>query len=295
MTTLNVEKDLGGIETTKHYRGSVELKFNTAKHHYTINGETMDGVTTILKAINKPLLVPWAAKMTAQYVEKELKKHAEKKNAKALDEVEIVNLCGEAKKAHRKFTKEAGNVGTLLHEWIENWVNADIAHRALVPKLPAKKKLYFDMTAPERKKQGYPAIPRNKMLKTAVGQFLEWVEKNKVIFKCAEQKVVSLRHKYCGTYDFIAEIDGKLILGDIKTSKGIWDEYWFQLAAYKYALQEEYPTLKIDHTLTLRCGKDGSFEVKELDDYAKNIETFLAALTIHRRLKEMKYLQFINS
>jgi len=34
------------------------------------------------------------------------------------------------------------------------------------------------------------------------------------------------------------EVDGELILGDFKTSKAIYPEYWLQLAGYQIALEE---------------------------------------------------------
>jgi hypothetical protein len=106
---------------------------------------------------------------------------------------------------------------------------------------------------------------------------------------------LSLKHGYCGTCDFTAKQGDKLILGDIKTSSGIWNEYWYQCAAYKLALEEEYTQFKIDHTAIIRCGKDGTFEIKELNDYEKNVEAFLGALTLYRREKEMKFLNYINN
>ena len=64
---------------------------------------------------------------------------------------------------------------------------------------------------------------------------------------------------------------------------------YLQVAAYRQAIQEEFPELKINHTVIVRCGKDGSFEVKEMNDFNRNMKAFLGALALYRRLKEMKY------
>lgn len=53
-----------------------------------------------------------------------------------------------------------------------------------------------------------------------------------------ERQVWSLRHRYAGTVDALATIDGKFGVLDIKTSTGFYPEYNLQTAAYVSALQE---------------------------------------------------------
>lgn len=50
-----------------------------------------------------------------------------------------------------------------------------------------------------------------------------------------EQQVISPELGFAGTLDRIAEIEGKKYLLDIKTSNGIYNSYWLQLAAYRHA------------------------------------------------------------
>jgi len=247
-------------ETSTHYGGKVELCFNAKKHHYTIDGKTIDGVTSVLKVIDKPALMFWAVNQAVDYIDNNLKV------GQKLDEVEKMRLLEGAKKAHRTFSTDAAGIGTLFHKWIEDYIN-----------------------------NNNPKIPKNRMLQKSVDNFLTWVEENDVTFHSAERKILSLKHQFCGTADFTCTIKGKRVLGDIKTSSGIWDEYWLQLAAYKGAMQEEFPDYPIAHTLILRCGKDGSFEARALNDFKKNYDAFLAALTLHRRLKEMKKLEYLNT
>jgi len=51
----------------------------------------------------------------------------------------------------------------------------------------------------------------------------------------AEEMVVSLRHRYAGTFDAIVEIAGDTWMLDTKTSKGVYPETSLQLAAYAFA------------------------------------------------------------
>lgn len=54
-----------------------------------------------------------------------------------------------------------------------------------------------------------------------------------------EQRVLHLEHRYAGTADVFAEIDGVFGVLDIKTSSGMWRDYNLQTAAYFAACQEK--------------------------------------------------------
>lgn len=256
MTTKTLTPNM---EIHKLYGGEVELCFNPTKHHYTVDGKTVHGVTSILGVIAKPALVYWSAKMAAEYVDANLRV------GQALDEVQKMELVEGAKKAHRSFLKKAGDYGTLLHEAIERYIK----------------------TGKEEKFQ-------NATLQKGYTDFLTWAKNNKVEFKLSEKKVYSRKYNFAGTLDFTAIVNGKKVVGDLKTSSGIWDEYWLQLAAYKHAIQEEFPQTKVDHTLIIRCGKDGAFEVQELDDFEKNIKAFEGACALYEWQKERKFKELTN-
>ena len=51
-----------------------------------------------------------------------------------------------------------------------------------------------------------------------------------------EQQVLSHQLGFAGTIDRVAVIDGRRYMIDIKTSNGIYNSYWLQLAAYRQAL-----------------------------------------------------------
>jgi hypothetical protein len=53
-----------------------------------------------------------------------------------------------------------------------------------------------------------------------------------------EQNYVSAELGYAGTIDRVMQVDGRLLLVDIKTSGSVWPAYWLQLAAYRRLLQE---------------------------------------------------------
>lgn len=244
----------------KMYNNTIELCFDEEKHtYYTENPNKpekniVDGVTSILKVISKPALVYWSANKAGEFIERFLPV------GKVIDEVEKQRLVKGCKTAHKTLLEDAGNLGTMLHELVEKYI----------------------------KKQPYNE-PVNDILKASFENFKEWVKKHNVEFKSSERVVYSKKYNYAGTLDATAIVDGKKCLIDLKTSSGIWDEYFLQCSAYQHALQEEYPEIDIDHTIIIRCGKDGKFEKEPAYKHKENFEAFLGALCLYRRLKDMKF------
>lgn len=92
-----------------------------------------------------------------------------------------------------------------------------------------------------------PVIPVG--IEPAIRGFQEFNEKRSVAFhpEFVERRVWSERHRYAGTVDALASVDGKFGVLDIKTSSGFYPEYNLQTAAYVSALQE----YDVKKTLTL--------------------------------------------
>jgi hypothetical protein len=64
-------------------------------------------------------------------------------------------------------------------------------------------------------------------------RYVEFRVNHKPVHAMIEQTFVSNHLKFAGTLDRICTIDGKTYVLDIKTSNGIYNSYWLQLAAYK--------------------------------------------------------------
>lgn len=106
-----------------------------------------------------------------------------------------------------------------------------------------------------------PDIPA--YIQPAVQAFKKfWEEKNiQVTPDLVEKRVLSHDHRYAGTVDALALIDGKFGVLDIKTSQAIYRDYNLQTSAYMDALKHEHQNLqtrwilKIDQTQTcMACG-----------------------------------------
>lgn len=72
----------------------------------------------------------------------------------------------------------------------------------------------------------------------ALDAFREWRTMVKLEIVDTERPLVSEMHRYGGTYDALATVNGKLVLLDWKTSNKLYPEMVAQLAAYRQLIRE---------------------------------------------------------
>lgn len=240
------------------------LEFNKARHHYTLDGKAITGVTTILGIIGKPGLIPWAVKMATDYIAKNSlvaeitsPENILKEDIKLPEYIVTEKILEEARTAHTRTRDKAGDIGTLVHECIEDYIN----RKAYNPKI-------------------------SKQAHKMVNNFRDWATDNKVEFLGSEQQVYSEKYFYAGTFDFLCMIAGKTYLGDIKTGSGIYPEMFFQCAAYQIA-HEEMTGARVDGTIIVNLKKDGTITEKRSISNKTNKEAFLAALTLYRAMNKV--------
>lgn len=246
----------------KLYKNTVDLEYEDTRHLYKVNNKKADGVTGVLGVIAKPALMYWAVNQAIDHLKVALKA------GQSYDELQLSQILEGAKYAHRSKSGEALTVGDKVHDWIDKYIKGE-----------------------------KPESFVNEIMRKSCEQFLKWVSDEKVEFIENEKIVYSKKLNYAGTFDFLAKINGKIWIGDIKTSSGIWDEYWFQTAAYRQAYREEYPEVKISGEVIVRVGKDATLEVARSTDkfvtpYWINRNAFNHALKLHRTLNQLKDYKF---
>ena len=128
----------------------------------------------------------------------------------------------------------------------------------------------------------------NHQLQKMAQNFINWAKKNKVKFLASEKRVYSEKYWFCGTYDFLCEIDKKIWLGDIKTSSGIYPDMFFQTAGYQICEEEMNPDLKIDGHIIVNIKKDGTINEKRSISNEDNKKAFLSALTLCRVINKIE-------
>ena len=165
-------------------------------YQYPGTDDLMPSVTNVIDLLDKPALPRWAAKEVAG---------AAWDQRAALATLEDREAAVDLLKGSpwRKRNRAAG-IGTTVHAVAEA--------------------LARDETLPSFSDDEAPFIDA----------FLAFCSDYSPIFQAVELTVFSETHRYAGTADFLATIDGPLILGDSKTGSGVYREVALQLAALRY-------------------------------------------------------------
>ena len=243
------------------------MLFDSKLHSYKVGDEIIPSATRVLDVISKPALVPWGLKVGANWLEKNLFHDADasSKNTKVYkSRMALEPLLKGMKSAYRGTSKNALNIGSITHEWVEGAVNWKLGEGEI------------------------PQMPQQEEAVNAIHAFKDWVGQNVVEWKSSEEKLFHRKHKYAGTVDARAIINGEYCVIDWKTSKAVYPEYHLQVAAYAKAV-EDIHGIPVDATYILRCDKaTGRFEAVRSTAIEENFEAYLAALKLFRRMKELR-------
>jgi genome maintenance exonuclease 1 len=186
------------------------------------------------------------------------------KDVQGITKKEWEALLLEGKQAHTKRTQKALDIGKAVHDYLEAYI---------------KDKLGIKVTLTQEIAE---TLKRDEA-KNSIKAFVKWEKENNVEWLSSEMVVASHEHKFAGTLDFLAKVNGKLTLGDFKTSSMISEETYLQTAAYQICL-EEMEVKGIQQRLVIRIPKDGKdVEVRIVPtDITFDKETFIALRNIHR-------------
>lgn len=245
---------------TKLYNDEIELDFDEAKHRFTVNGKPIISVTAVTSIIDKSKpLIYWAVGCAKDFLMQNLNALIEDTKGD-----KISAIIEEAAKQHNIKKQAAAGIGIQVHTWVEDFIKA-------------------------KSKKEWPEIPKDPQVFNGVSAFLKWVDEYEVKFISSEKKVYSKKHKYAGIMDAEAIIKRKTCVIDFKTSKGIYPEMRFQVAAYQAAVEEESEKDYSGNKWLARFDKEtGEFEAHEFAEQDKDFKAFLAALELRRRLKELE-------
>jgi hypothetical protein len=250
----------------KLYRGEVTIEFLPDSHRYRLQGskEYLLSVTACTGIVDKSrALIPWAVGLA----EKHLRSFLES-NTGPFSAEEIIPIIEEAVRQHQIKKDQAASIGDMVHAYAEAFALAVIA------------------------KQEVPQIPddADERVRAGINAFLNWFVANDVQFLHAEKLVYSREFNYAGLVDAVAVVNGKRTLIDYKTSKGVYSEMHYQVAAYWFAFDEEHGDEGVDDALILHFDKETgnctTYPIAEAE-YLRNFPAFSACLTLKRREKEL--------
>ena len=111
--------------------------------------------------------------------------------------------------------------------------------------------------------------------------YFEWERSHKPEPIIIEKPLVSIKYQFGGTPDLVARINGTTCLVDFKTSKAVYEEMIYQLAAYSQLVSENGH--KTQKAILLRIGRDEDegFEEREIIDLSNEWEIFKCCLQLY--------------
>lgn len=177
------------------------LKFSEASHRYWLDGKPVQGVTTILKVLDKPAIAKWAAKSVAEHV-------ADNPAAiEALRDLGRDAMVAALKEVPWKRMRDAGDRGTTFHDLADPIVRGE------------------EVDVPDEQ------VP----LVQAALDFIDLWHIEPIL---TETAVGDREHWYAGTFDLVAKYrdprDGSegVAIFDWKSGKAIYTEACYQMNAY---------------------------------------------------------------
>jgi hypothetical protein len=224
-----------------------ELPDGSRVYDHPRTRETAPSVTTVIAAgIPKPRLTGWSDRLAAEYADANWD---ELSKLASWERIERIRYSAERER------EKASRLGTAVHEATEAWG------------------------------KGMPH-EHSKEVDPFMTSFTRFLMEKRPKFLINEGTVWSEKHLYAGTFDWIAEIGGKVILGDSKTGKGIYPEVGLQVSALAHGdyilhpdgRQEELPA--IDGLAVLHV-RPRSWKLVEITHSEENFSAFLACRELY--------------
>lgn len=242
------------LKTLENFYEAYPIVHKKKPYGYSVNGNWCAGVSSISDFAPKDYLKFWSAKLVSEYLQPRLEE------IKGMTQQEFEKLLETAKNQHAKKSTDALEIGTRVHDWVENYIKGNV-------------------------------LPVPKDILNPITEFLKFEKRHEIEWILSEKLVASLKHNVAGRLDSLVVIDGKLSLGDFKTSGQIDENYYLQTAGYQMCL-EEMGIDGIEQRVIIRLPKkiDDGFEAVLVDtDYEKDKDAFL-----HRRYS-FQWQNYVNT
>jgi len=245
------------IETSKSWDGKHELQYNDKSHRYKLDGKPVSGFSTISKA-GYPTSVGLTNWMKTEAMKslfnsisiKQEDNYIPRGDVWPISEQFLKDLLKMNRDTHEDLAQQAADIGTICHAFAEY-------HSV------GKYKAVADLLDKVKGVKQWPII------ESCINKYQSWATLDRGELVQAEGLVASPTHLFCGKFDRLDRVNGKLILRDYKTSKDIFLEQFIQLAGYAIAIKE-WLNLDVEGIEVLRFGKeDGAFENLLISDPAE--------------------------
>lgn len=184
---------------------------------YRVGGVLLTSVTSMLGVIEKPALKFWAANCQQEADQRAIEAWLSSGGSGS-----VGDILSRVKYAFQSYQKSAKDIGTEAHAVIEHLMKQQMGQ------LPA------DLPA--------PVVSNNASF--VVSAFRRWAEQNEFTPLASEKVVYSTKSKVSGTFDLLVavpkhpQLAGRLVIGDIKTGREIYEEAILQVLIYRGVFAE---------------------------------------------------------
>jgi len=297
------------VEEYTLYNGEVKLEFLPNSHTYKIDGDKKIGVTTITGIINKEALMLWPLEEAVRFLQSSLLGKSELENQAALwSNAELSALLEESKVAFRKKQLRGTDAGTKAHDYLEHWLKYVNGKQSTIEET-LQITSDFQLSQLDPNSDEYIRATDENHLCEALDAFKSWYNNHDIEVIDLERIVYSREYDYCGKFDALLKIDGKVFVVDFKTSnpsrefqQGVYPENYAQTGGYDIALTEEFPNIKIDgHAIINLSKKTGKLNIDYSYDRQENRDFFLYVLgtkrgmQFHTRRLSAKYKENVSA
>ena len=237
------------VKTTAFYNREAHLSFyerygrSTHVYYWHERDLFVPGVTSVLKRLDKPMLLGWAAGCGAELMYRRFRE----KGTLTREDIK------DGKSAHNRIRDDAADIGKLVHKTMEKLFRGE----------------EIDLTAmpPEALK--------------ALNGAREWLDAHHIEVIEPERLLFSRKWFFAGQCDLFAHIDGKLTLLDFKTSSGFYIDHALQTAAYALAERENTGVRPEQRMIVRFDKKTGAFDVHTLPHSNRHEDLFLRLREFH--------------
>jgi hypothetical protein len=212
------------------YGGKVIIHFHEKSHYYylaELDGQPvspkkrLSGATSYTGLLDKSdALIPWAL---GKMEEKALELAGNDPTA-VITVQELQSILSVAKNAPEEAKLRAAGIGDYVHLFAEEY-SKDRSEAGAYDRM---------MTT-----MGAPTPEDKKKIDAGVTGLVKFLYDEKIEILEAEQIIYSRDYGFTGMFDAIVQWKGKRYLVDYKTSNGVYNEHYFQAAAYLKAYEEE--------------------------------------------------------
>lgn len=241
--------------------GAVETAHTDAGHFYRVPGidRTFSSVTAKLQILKDEGLINYKMNRALEYVERHWSK---------FNNLNVIAHLERAKNVSADILKDAGDVGTMIHDcrerFFEEWAKSG-------QRPPDVKAFIPEGCTDQRVVSGMRALAR----------FCDETGYQPVI---SELYLYDEQFKLGGALDDIGVMDGKLVLLDVKTSNQFKGHYFFQVALY-YMMFSRLTGLRPKTIFILKLSKeDGTYKIEELRNISKLVTYAKHMLKTHEAL-----------